>query len=231
MIATWTCPLADSAVSEELLVTIGDGSNASLLIIPPLFAEHNLMRRQLLLIMRALESFDIATHLPDLPGWNESTQPLHEQSLACWRSMMEEVARQVEASHVLAVRSGALLVPDKCEGWLYAPQSGVKLIRGMVRAQGISNREAGVDLSSEEMMENGRNQGITLAGWEIGAQLFRDLEGAEVNATLDISEITQEDAGSPGLWLRAEPDENTQQAIQIAEIIAQAIPDNGVGET
>ncbi len=223
MIATWPCPLNDGAICDELLVTIGDAGKATLLIIPPLFGEHNLMRRQLLLVMRALEASGVTAHLPDLPGLNESTQPLRGQSLAGWRAMVAEAVRHVQARQILAVRSGALLVPRNATGWLYAPQSGSKLIRGMMRAQGISNREAGIDLTSEQMTDIARSQGICLSGWGIGAQLFRELEDADVRSSPQMREITQQELGSPGLWLRAEPDENADQAARIAKVISASL--------
>ncbi|MEL7189178.1 MAG: hypothetical protein AAGK17_06460 [Pseudomonadota bacterium] len=223
MIATWPCSLADGATSDELLVTIGEGDKASLLVIPPLFAEHNLMRRQMVLVMRALANHGIVSHLPDLPGWNESLAPLRLQTLDGWRSVIAQAAEQFGTTHVFAVRSGALLCPPQSQGWLYAPQSGAKLLRAMIRAQGISNREAGIEETSEHMAERGRAEGITLAGWEIGAPLFGELEAAEPLQSDGLTEIAQNGVGSPGLWLRAEPGENAEQAERIAALIAKAI--------
>lgn len=223
MIATWPCPLADGAVSEELLVTIGEGDAASLLIIPPLFAEHSLMRRQLLLIMRALADAGITSHLPDLPGWNESLLPSSRQSLATWHVAMSEAARHLDASHAFAVRSGALLVPRGLKGWLYAPQSGDKLIRTMIRAQGIADREAGKAEASDQMMDKGRVEGLQLVGWDVSSKLFRDLQSADFLGGDLLTVISQEEAGGSGLWLRAEPGEDLKQAQQIASLIANSI--------
>lgn len=231
MISSWPCPLPNGAVSEELLFSCGAGgasgeareSAPNILIIPPLFGEHNLMRRQLALLMRRLADEGVNAHLPDLPGWNESPQPAETQTLAHWRAAIPAAAEHLNANHMFAVRSGALLLGPYRPATVYAPQSGAKLLRDMMRAQTLSDKEAGVAVSRQEMKERGRAEGIRLAGWSIGAQLFCELEQAEPPETAANFEITQEQLGSPGLWLRAEPGENAAQAGIIARILTQTL--------
>jgi len=63
-----------------------------------------------------------------------------------------------------------------------------------------------------------RQEGIELAGWRIGAAMFSALEDAE--PATDLVEIEQSMLGGPGLWLRAEPDEDPEQADALAALIA-----------
>lgn len=230
MIGNWPCTLPDGTISEELVVRHGAGSGPRLLIVPPLFSEHNLMRRQLALLMQCLAEAQIETVLPDLPGWNESLQPLERQSLPFWRDAVAEAAHLHEATHVLAVRSGALLVPSSLNGWAYAPQSGSKLLRGMVRARTIASKEAGQPETSEDVFERGRSSGVTLAGWPIGATMFAELETAEPPTREGLVEIRQNEVGGPALWLRAESAEDAAQAASLARLICAAIADAGEPE-
>lgn len=223
MISTWPCPIADGNISEELLVSKkaydGDsGAISNILIIPPLFGEHNLMRRQLVLIMGALSERGHHSFLPDLPGWNESLQPLNKQSLAFWRSCMKAAAKHVNADYFLAVRSGTLLAPSSLPGCLYEPQSGPRLLRGMMRAQSISDRERGLPLTISQIIADGRDEGIGLNGWELCAQLFNELEEAEIAQNESHRIVSNDDVGSPGLWLRSEPSDDLEQAGRIADI-------------
>ena len=224
MIGNWPCTLPDGTISEELIVCHGAGSESGLLIIPPLFGEHNLMRRLLVETMRRLADAQIDTVLPDLPGWNESLQSLDKQTLSSWRSAMADAARMHGVTHVLAVRSGALIVPPGLPGWSYAPQSGSKLLRAMVRARTIASREPGQAESSDDLYAMGRKSGLELAGWPISPAMFRELELAEPLVGDILTEITQGEVGGAGLWLRAEPGDNSEQATRLAAIISAGIP-------
>ena len=127
-------------------------------------------------------------------------------------------------THVLAVRSGALIVPPGLPGWSYAPQSGSKLLRAMVRARTIASREAGQAESSDDLFAMGRKSGLELAGWPIGPAMFRELEPAEPLAGDILTEGSQGEVGGAGLWLRAEPGDSPEQAAKLAAIITAGIP-------
>lgn len=217
MISNWPCTMPDGSTSEELLVRQGEGSGDSLLIIPPLFDEHNKMRRQIALIMRRFAEDQVDTQLPDLPGWNESLQPLRSQSLAFWRAAIAEAARFLDVTGIVAIRSGALLAPEGFRGWLYEPQSGARLLRGMIRGRIIANKEAGSPQTSDEISAHGRNEGVTLAGWPIGAEMFRELESAEISPSEGHTIIEQSLIGGQALWLRAEAGEDAAQANALVE--------------
>lgn len=220
MIATWQAPLPSGKTTQELLVRFDKGRARRVLILPAWFDEANKMRRFTLELMRALDEADIDSFLPDLPGCNESLAPLQQQTLENWQECAVAIAVQLEATHVLSIRSGALLAPATLPGWLYAPQTGAKALRGMIRARTVASREAGREERSDALIELGRSEGLTLAGWHIGPQMIRDLEAATPVESKSHWTIDQKQLGGPGLWLRAEPDEDRDQSQALAKLVA-----------
>ena len=216
----WLAPGANGFSSEELLVSFDEERTVRLLICPAWFDEANRMRRFTIEVMRRLHQSGIDSFLPDLPGCNESQAYLDQQTLAGWRHAAEAAASYAGATHVLAIRAGALIAPTSLPGWHYAPQTGPKLLRAMIRARTISSREAGNAETSDELMALGRNDGATLAGWPIGAEMFGELEAADVTPSDRQRVIAQSEIGGAGLWLRAEPDEDAGQADALAAVIA-----------
>ncbi len=201
---------------------IGDETDRCILVIPPFFNEHNLMRRQLVETMRRISEAGYRCVLPDIPGTNESIEPVELQSLARWEEAIAQAMEHFDASHILAVRSGALIAPKSFQGWLYAPQSGAKLLRGMLRARVIASRELGVHETSERLLEIGRSEGLVLSGWQLGADMIRDIEDTHP-AEAGYRTIEQSDLGGPGLWMRAEPDEHPEQADRLAGIMLEEL--------
>lgn len=223
MLQEWPCPLAQGGTSNELLLSLKQDRDACVLMLPPLFDEHNKFRRQIVEIMRRLDEAGIDTVLPDLPGCNESVHALVGQSVIGWRGMMRAAAKHTGASHVLTFRSGVMLAPDGIPGWKYAPLTGAKQLRGMIWAAVIAARENGKEVSSDELMAEGREKGLNLAGWDIGARLFGELADADTDPAPALLEIAQTDVGGRGLWLRAEPDEDAEQANALARLIAEEL--------
>lgn len=196
------------------------GRPLRLLVLPGLFDEANKLRRQTIEIMYRLDRSGIDSFLPDLPGCNESLRPLQEQTLANWRTGASAAAAHFAATHVLSIRGGALIAPAALPGWRYAPTSGAKIVRALLRARTIAAREAGYSETINDLAALARSQGIELAGWHVGPQLFRDLEAAFANADNQQALIEQSDIGGAGLWLRAEPGEDPEQADAIAALVA-----------
>ena len=225
MISSWPCPLPGGGTADELAVQITAENVAEsglrILMLPPLFDEHNKMRRFMAQVMRALADDGVPSVLPDLTGLNESAQALENQKLSHWRGCVSHAIEHFEVSHVLAVRSGAMLVPDDARGWLYAPQSGVKMLRAMIRARTISSKEAGIAETSDEISELGHSEGVTLNGWPISAALFTELESAETPQSDRLAIIDQSLVGGSGIWLRAEPDEDSAQSASLATAILE----------
>lgn len=220
MITTWQAPLASGSMGEEMLVRFDAARAVRVLVCPGWFDEANKLRRFTLEVMRRLDAAGIDSFLPDLPGCNESLAPLAEQTLEGWRAAAEAASQSCGATHVLAIRAGALVAPDSLPGWRYAPQSGPKLLRGLIRSRTIAAREAGLAETSESLLTEGRERGLMLGGWMIGAAMLRALEGAELAASDRQRDIAPSELGGAGLWLRAEPDEDAAQSRVLAAIIA-----------
>ena len=218
--AHWQAPLPDGGKSEESALVFNQMREKRLLVLPALFDEANKLRRLTAEIMRRLDLSGVDSFLPDLPGCNDSLQPLHTQTLANWQHAAAEAGKLFDATHVLSFRSGALLAPTGLAGWQYAPQGGKSLIRSMMRARSIAAREAGHEESLSQIEASGRQDGIILAGWHLGPDLFAALADAEKPATGIQTEIAQAEVGGGGLWLRAEPDDDHEQADAIAAIVA-----------
>lgn len=194
-----------------------------LLVVPALFDEANKMRRQTADVMHRLDLSGIDSVLPDFPGCNESLQPLDAQTLENWRAAARAAATHFKATHVLSIRAGCLLAPPALPGWRYAPTTGAKALRNLLRARTIAAQEAGHLEKMEELSIIGQSQGIELAGWPIGAELFSALEQAVANSDSQQATIEQSDLGGAGLWLRAEPGDEPQQADMLAAIIAMGM--------
>jgi pimeloyl-ACP methyl ester carboxylesterase len=218
VIFTWTDPASGA---EELCVGFDRSRAARVLVLPAWFDEANKLRRFTLEVMRRLDAAGFDSLLPDLPGCNESLVSLVDQTLDGWREQALAAAAALGATHVLAIRAGALLAPAGLPGWHYAAQSGPKLLRGMIRARTIAAREAGAYETYEGLLTLGRNEGLVLGGWPLGAAMVAELESAEPVLAPGQSEIAQGSIGGPGLWLRAEPDDDAAQADRLAALIAE----------
>ena len=220
MYSSWDCPLARGGSAQEMVLAFDHDRRHRVLILPPLFDEANKLRHQLSCVMRRLDRAGVDCFLPDLPGCNESTAPLADQTLTGWRNGVEAAMREFGATHLLAVRGGALLLPDKRPGWTYAPVSGAAILRAMVRARAIASREAGSEESSAAIHQEGRERGVVLAGWHIGPRMFRELEQARLAERDNLTPIPHTAIGGNPLWLRAEPDADPAQAEALARLIS-----------
>lgn len=226
MIFTWNPAQDDRDDSPpELLVAFDRGRRARVLVLPAWFDEANKLRRLTLGVMRNLDAAGIDSLLPDLPGCNESLVPLESQTLESWRAAAQAAAGSLRATHVLAIRAGALIAPSALPGFHYAPQTGPKLLRGMLRGAAIAAREAGKVDTAQSLLDHGRTAGLTLGGWMLGGEMIRALETAEPAPAPGQSAIPQSAIGGAGLWLRAEPDDDPDQAERLSALIAANIGD------
>lgn len=215
--ATWPCPLPGGTVHEYAL-TFDSARAARLLVVPALFDEANRMRRLSVEVMRRLDRAGIDSFLPDLPGCNESTQPLAAQTPESWRAAMEDAATHFAATHVLAIRGGALVAPAHLPAWHYAPVKGASVLRQQIRARLVTAREAGLSESHDGLMQTALTQGIELSGHRLGAEFVQQFQLLE--AAPGAQAIEQDTIGGGGLWLRAEPDDDRAQADALAAILA-----------
>jgi len=211
----WPSPSA----SDEYVLSFDQGRTRRVLVIPALFDEGNKLRHFTVEVMRRLDAGGVNSFLPDLPGTNESPAPLAAQTLAGWRDHLAAAARQFEATHVLALRAGAMLDPAILPSLHYAGTAGASQLRTMARAQAMAAKEAGNPVTREDLLAIGQAKGVALAGYDLGAAMMRDLLTAEV--PLPTASVAQADVGGGGLWLRAEPAHEPQQAYRLAEQVLE----------
>jgi hypothetical protein len=207
--AQWSCPLpGGGAVQEWALTHRPDGDEkARLLIVPALFDEGNKMRRFTVEVMRRLSASGIACVLPDLPGLNESGLPLEEPTPSDWQAAMEGAARHFGATHMLAIRGGALAAPRDVPGWHYAPSPGpASCARCSAPASSPRAKRAAGEAGQPARTRPG--QGLELAGYRLGPDFLSEFGGIVADARPDVQTITQDMLGGPGLWLRPEPGED-----------------------
>lgn len=223
MYVNWPSPLPDGGTGEEMALAFDWNRSHRLLVLAPLFNDGNTFRHQLFEIMRRLSLEGVDCFLPDLPGCNESAQPLDRQTIGHWRRAASAAAAHFRTSHVLALRSSAWLAPDGMPGWIYAPVSPSQTLRTMLRARVIAAREAGVEEGSEGLLAIGRMNGLDLGGWQLGAPLIREMDSNGFDPCASHIVIEHEEIGGAPLWLRAEPDNDSAQAEKIAAMLASGI--------
>ncbi|AXB76954.1 hypothetical protein [Novosphingobium sp. P6W] len=219
--SSWPCPLPGGGTCEEFALQFDAGRTVRLLVVPALFDEGNRMRRFTVEVMRRLDTAGIDSFLPDFPGCNESLQALEAQDPTDWLDAMTAAARHFNAGHVLGIRGGCLFTPQRLPAFHYAPVKAASILRQMVRARILASREAGREENREQLAQTALADGITLAGYELGADFYRHFE--PMAADDDAVIVAQEHLGGSGLWLRAEPDENAAQADALAAILASAL--------
>ena len=222
-LASWPCPLAIGGTAEELALSFDQDRVARLLIVPALLDEASKLRRLTVETMRRLDAAGVDCVLPDLPGTNESLQPLSGQTVAGWQAATAAAAAHFRATHVLAVRGGALVMPADLPGWRYAPVKGATILRQMLRGRIVAAREAGRNETQEALLAEGLKDGIELAGYRLGAELVREFQSLVPTVAGGVSDIDQAMVGGGGLWLRAEPGEDRAQADALAAIVAIGI--------
>ena len=207
---------------QEQVLGFGDQDAArKILIIPPLFDEMNRVRRMLVGAMRDLATCGVATYLPDLPGCNESLALMPEQDLAIWRAAMALAAQRLGATHVAAIRGGAL-VDDSITlpHWRLAPAKGTSIIKMMMRTRIAGDKEAGVLTSMDDLMAEAQISRVELSGNVLNRKMVEQLGEAEPATLPNIRTVTLGDgpdmiAGS-ALWLRAEPQDDAIMSVAIA---------------
>ena len=223
MISDYPCPSSGGEPRFEYALAFEQGRAYRLLIVPALFEEANRMRRLTVEVMRRLDAAAIDSFLIDLPGCNESLQPLDAETLESWRAAVAGAAEHFAATHVVGIRGGALVMPGHLPGWRYAPVNGANLLRQMLRARIMASREAGIAESQEGLLEAGLRDGLDLVGYGLGAEFLQQLQSATPPIAPNLSDIPQDMVGGGGLWLRAEPGEDRAQADALAAIVAVGI--------
>jgi hypothetical protein len=199
-----------------------DASTRRILLVPPLFDEMNRVRRTWVQAMRILADKGITSALPDLPGCNESSAPLAEQSLSAWREATAEAAKAFSATHIFSVRGGCLI--DEVAGlpvMRLAPVKGASILKAIIRTRIAGDKEAGVITSADALAMAVQQAPVELAGNLINMQMWQELESAVPAASPNATDFIPDSGKSWTLWLRAEP----QYDAEIAAGLALAIED------
>jgi len=114
-------------------------------------------------------------------------------------------------------------MPAGLPGWRYAPAKGATILRQMMRARILASREAGRVESQEQLLAEGLDKGLELSGYRLGGEFLGAFQSAVPKVSAGVSDIEQGMLGGSGLWLRAEPDEDREQADALAAILAIGI--------
>lgn len=193
------------------------------------------MRSTVRFAMRELAALGVGSLLPDLPGQNESLIPTEDASLTLWRSTLRAIAEHEGRPIVTAAIRGGALLDDAVPAvgaWRLGAVRGSSLLKTMVTARIASDREAGINISRDELLTNALNEPIQLAGNVISARMIRELNAAEPNVITQVRDLRVGEGdgqikGTP-LWLRAEPDTDANMARAIAKDIHEWMEKCGV---
>ncbi|MEL1250127.1 hypothetical protein [Aurantiacibacter gilvus] len=215
---SWPSP----AGGDEFALSFDQQRDKRVLVIPALFDESNKLRHFTVEVMRRLDTGGVDSMLPDLPGTNESLAPLTEQTVSGWRAAVEAAASHFKATHVLTLRGGTLLDPGTLPGLRYASVGGTALLRGLVRVQLLSDKEADLTTTRDELVARAESQGAQLAGYDLGPAMVRELAEAEAPDG-PATEVKQAEMGGAGLWLRAEPAFDADQADALAALMLEQV--------
>lgn len=219
----YPCPLPGGGVADEYAPAFDAGRAMRVLVVPALLDEANKLRRFTVEVMRRLDGAGFDCLLPDLPGCNESGQDLARIEAEDWATAVHAAARHWDATHVLAIRGGGLILPPALPGWHYSPVKGASLLKTMLRARILSAREAGREESVDRLLADGLENGIELAGYRLSGEMLRQLQALAPAPRPGLTVIDHDTiAGSP-LWLRAEPDHDPAQADALAAAIAMSL--------
>lgn len=195
----------------------GNAGAPTILILPPLFDEMNRTRRMVIEAMRALAVRGVSSVLPDLPGCNESLAPMAQQSLTGWRAAIADLTRQIEVTHIAAIRGGCLLDDDTgLPSLRLAPVAGASLLKTMLRTRIAADREAGISTSLETLRTHGATDCLDLAGYVVSPVMLKELDAAIPVQGDHVRELPMPDIAGAPLWLRSEPSENAQMSAALA---------------
>jgi hypothetical protein len=200
---------------------------ALIMLIPPLFDEANRLRRTLVLTMRALALLGFDSALPDLPGQNESLLPTEVATLHGWRQAFATLCAAADRPVISAAWRAGALIDSEAElngRWRMAPLAGASVVRTLARAKTASEREAGRNLSLDDLLATMRTETTEVAGNRLSSAMIAELEAAEIQDVEPVRTVAVGNGegalpGSP-LWLRAEPGEDAAMAHAMATDIA-----------
>lgn len=211
------------------MLRFGPSTGPVVMMLLPLFEEHNRTRTFAVTICRALADLGLASVLPDLPGQGESLVPTEQATLGDWRIAVKSLSEAQSANRpvfLASLRGGAITdgVASASGTWRLSPISGSAMLLDLQRAEIVNGKHDWRTFGPD-------SPPITLAGNAIGWPLFAALLEDEtlVEAQLPLRTVRLESdpapadikfAGAP-LWRRSEPgDDPTLAALLAADIAA-----------
>jgi hypothetical protein len=203
----------------------GPDGGARLLIVQPLFEELNRTRRLLAETGAALAELGVASWLPDWPATGDHAEP--DFSLARARAAVAAAAGAIGADGVLAVRGGALLVPEAVPALLFAPAEGAAILRDLLRARVAADAESGAGSTMAQLEARfAAGETLELAGYPVTPALAEELRAAGVEREGARVVALNADGGDvrldgPPVWRQSEPEAAGALAAALArEVVA-----------
>lgn len=206
----------------------GPDTGPVVVMLLPLFEEHNRTRTFAVAICRELAALGMASVLPDLPGQGESLVPTDRATLDGWRKAIKslcEAQGAVRKLFIASMRGGAVVdsVAGAAGVWRLSPISGATVASDLRRAELVKG--------DHDLAEFGPDSPpVTLAGNLIAWRLYSELQSLDAVSVpeghcrvvrLD-SDPAPADAKFPGapLWRRSEPGHDPALAALLAADIA-----------
>lgn len=216
------------AGGSEAMLRFGPADGPIVLLLPPLFEEHNRTRAFAVTMLRALAALGLASVLPDLPGQGESVVPTEQATLEAWRlATQSAIAAQgaVRPVHLASIRGGAIVdsAPGTSSVWRLAPVPGGAVLNDLLRAEAVSGRKHwdgfGIDSPPARLIGNPIDRAL-FDGLRADAALavppvpLRTVRLESDPATADVKY-----PGAP-LWRRSEPGNDPALADLLARDLA-----------
>lgn len=218
----------DWAGGREAMLRFGPDTGPVVVLLLPLFEEHNRTRAFAVTMLRALGDLGIASVLPDLPGQGESPLPTEQATIEAWRQAFRSLLEgrlAVPPVHLASMRGSAMLdsEPGLKSAWRLAPVPGRAVLADLQRAEGVHGR---TDWSGFGIDSPPANLAGNAISWPLFDALARDHALAAPPAPVrtvrlesDPAPADRKIAGAP-LWRRAEPDNDPALATLLAQDLA-----------
>ncbi|MBA4773570.1 MAG: hypothetical protein H2054_10760 [Sphingomonas sp.] len=217
------------AGGEEAMLRFGSGSGPVAIILPPLFEEHNRMRRLMVTMACAMATAGLSAVIPDLPGQGESMTPTENATLEAWQAATTALVGALSERgppHLASLRGAAILdsMPGTASVWRFAPTPGRAVLNDLRRAEAVSGRRDWSSFSID-------SPPAQLVGNKINWALYVGLEAhlslgtppvplRTLRLDSDPALADRKLAGAP-LWRRAEPGDDPELARVLAEDLAE----------
>ncbi|MBY0304541.1 MAG: hypothetical protein K2W86_05245 [Sphingomonas sp.] len=218
----------DWSGGREAMMRFGPDNGPVVVMLLPLFEEHNRTRTFAVTICRALADLGVASILPDLPGQGESLLPTEQATLGRWRAAIASIAeaeRNRRRVYLASFRAGAVLDGNEAAAgvWRLSPITGQTALADLQRAETVSGKQDWDALGPEDAPVQLAGNAI---GWPLYAALRADAALIEPQAPHRTVRLDSDPAiadikfpGTP-LWRRAEPGNHPALARALASDIA-----------